>query len=90
MLALLLQFEIIFEGQVYNFILEACCSICIVRAFRWDVEFAAGSLKSQLESKIQNIDPLFMIHFVQYFIDFKKGVGSFAFIEARGSNDNCT
>ena len=61
--------KLFFEGHVYNFMLDACCSrgACVVRIFRWNVEFVAGSLKSLHKSQIQNVNPLSMI-------DFEKGL----------------
>ena len=77
---LLPQFELFF---VYNFILDGVWTRVAAAA---RMPHACLSLKcrirgrksyfrvSQNESKIQNIFPLLMIHFVVYLIDFEKGL----------------
>ena len=65
-------FEFFFWRESVQFVGDTICSAAWQATFvgkTWNFEFAAGSGKLQHESKIHNIGPLLMIHFVLYLID---------------------
>ena len=70
--------KLVFEGQVYKFLLDACYSYACLSVkcrIRCRQSYFRDKIRvSQHESKIQNTDPLSTNHLVVYLIDFEKGL----------------